>query len=332
MGELAGLRVLVTGGAGYIGSHAVHVLCDRGADVRVLDALTTGHRVAVDPRASLQVGDVRDPEAVQAAVRGVDAVMHFAALCLVGESVREPARYHDVNVGGTTTLATAAAEAGVRAFVLSSTAATYGDDVPLPITEEQPRRPCNPYGESKVAAEDAVSASGVPAIFLRYFNAAGAMPDGSLGEDHRTETHLIPLAIAAAVGARPPLTVFGADWPTPDGTCVRDYVHVLDLVSAHVLALSRLLDGCGGGAFNLGTGEGSSVRQVLDAVGEAVGRPVPSVDGPRRSGDPPSLVASAERARSQLGWAPSRDLRGIVRDAWAWHRAHPGGYEDRPER
>ena len=325
---LRGRRILVTGGAGYIGSHAVRFLCDRGADVTVLDSLYAGHRAAVDRRASLRVGDVRDPEAVAKAMAGTEAVMHFAALSLVGESVRERERYLDVNVGGTTCLAREAARQSVRAFVLSSTAATYGEDVALPITERQARRPCNPYGESKVAAEDVLSTAPFPAVFLRYFNAAGAMPDGSIGEDHRTETHLIPLAIAAATGRRPPLTVFGADWPTPDGTCVRDYVHVLDLVDAHLLALEHLLGGRGGGAFNLGTGTGSSVREVLRAVGEAMGVAVPHFDGPRRDGDPPSLVASPQKARDVLGWTATRDLRTITEDAWRWHRNHPDGYDD----
>ncbi|MCO4774131.1 MAG: UDP-glucose 4-epimerase GalE [Deltaproteobacteria bacterium] len=322
---LRGARLLVTGGAGYIGSHAVRVLCDLGADVVVLDSLYTGHRPAVDGRARLIVGDVRDPAAVTEAMVGADAVLHFAALALVGESVREPERYVDVNVHGTRCLAQEAEAAGVKAFVLSSTAATYGEDVPSPITEDQPQRPCNPYGESKAAAEAVLAAAAFPATFLRYFNAAGAMPDGSLGEDHTPETHLIPLCIQAATGQRDQLTVFGADWDTPDGTCVRDYVHVLDLVDAHVLALERMLAGGDGAAFNLGSGVGRSVRQVLDAVGSEVG-PVPSVDGARRPGDPPMLVASAERARRELGWSPTRDLAAIVRDAWAWHRSHPAGY------
>jgi len=325
--NLTGSRVLVTGGAGYIGSHAVRALCDLGLDVVVLDSLLTGHRAAVDPRASFLLGDVRDPAAVAEAMHGADAVLHFAALALVGESVQQPERYQDVNVGGTRCLAKEAATQGVRAFVLSSTAATYGDNAPSPITEAQPRQPCNPYGESKVAAEDVLSGSGVPCIFLRYFNAAGAITDGSLGEDHTPESHLIPLCIAAATGRRSALTVFGTDWDTPDGTCVRDYVHVLDLIDAHLRALEHLLGGGEGGPFNLGTGRGSSVREVLHAVSDVVG-PVPHEAGPRRPGDPALLVASADKAREQLGWAPRRDLRTIVTDAWAWHRSHPDGYGD----
>lgn len=328
MTSLARRRILVTGGAGYIGSHAVRALCDLDADVVVLDSLYSGHHAAVDPRASFIPGDVRDPDAVAEAMVDAEAVLHFAALALVGESVREPLRYQDVNVRGTRTLAEAAARQGVSAFVLSSTAATYGDDVPVPITEEQPRRPCNPYGESKVAAEDVLAAAPFPAVFLRYFNAAGASEDGALGEDHEPETHLVPLAIAAVLGRRPPLTVFGTDWPTRDGTCVRDYVHVLDLVDAHVRALVHLLGGGEGGAFNLGTGTGSTVREVLAAVGEVAGTAVPAVDGERRAGDPPTLVASAERARRVLGWSPARGLRAIVADAHRWHVGHPGGYGD----
>lgn len=328
---LRGTRILVTGGAGYIGSHAVKRLCDLGVAVTVVDSLLIGHRAAVDPRARFVRADVRDRAALDAllAEQPVDAAVHFAALALVGESVREAERYHDVNVNGTRTLGEALAAAGTRALVLSSTAATYGDDVPTPISEDQPLRPCNPYGASKVAAERALRAiEGLRSIALRYFNAAGAWPDGSIGEDHAPETHLIPLAIAAGLGRRDPLTVFGTDWPTPDGTCVRDYVHVVDLVEAHVLALQRLLDGAESDAINLGTGQGSSVREVLVSVGRAIGTPVPATDGPRRDGDPPTLVASNSRARERLGWTPRRDLDAIVRDALRWHRSHPEGYPD----
>ncbi len=325
---LEGRRILVTGGAGYIGSHGVRVLCDLGANVVVLDSLYAGHREAVDLRARFVEGDVRDPDAVAMAMEGAEAVLHFAALALVGESVREPARYFDVNEGGTRCLAEVAARVGVKGFVLSSTAATYGDDVVLPIKEEQPQRPCNPYGASKVAAEELLAEAPFSSVFMRYFNAAGAMPDGSIGEDHAHETHLIPLAIAAAQGQRDHLTVFGTSWDTRDGTCVRDYVHVLDLIDAHVRALERLLRGEGGGAYNLGSGVGHSVREVLDCVGEVLGTTVPSVDGARRPGDPPTLVASYAKAAEELGWSPTRGLKEIVTDAWAWHRSHPRGYGD----
>ena len=327
---LRGAKILVTGGAGYIGSHAVRRLCDMEAHVVVLDSLRTGHEAAVDHRAELIVGDVRDEYAIARALGdGTVACMHFAALALVGESVKEPERYRDVNVEGTRRLAGELVGRGVQAMVFSSTAAVYGDDVPTPIPEEQPLAPCNPYGQSKADAEQVLrETEGLRATCLRYFNAAGAMPDGTLGEDHAHETHLIPLAIGAAAGDRDALTIFGTDWDTRDGTCVRDYVHVLDLIDAHVAALLQLLVGAPGTAYNLGTGTGSTVREVLDAVERVVG-PVPVVEGERRPGDPRALVAQARRAMSDLGWRPTHDLDAIVRDAWMWHGHHPDGYRTR---
>jgi UDP-glucose-4-epimerase GalE len=311
--------VLVTGGAGYVGSVAVRHLLAAGRPVVVIDDLSTGHREAVGA-AELVVGDAGDVGLVRAVLRRrrVRAVLHFAAKALVEESVREPELYDRANRGTTVALLAAAAREGVRAFVLSSTCAVYGVPQSVPIPEDHPRAPVNPYGRSKRDAEDAVAASGIPSALLRYFNAAGGEPEHGLVERHDPETHLIPRALAAARSGAP-LTVHGSDYPTPDGTCVRDYVHVGDLAEAHLAALARLEAGGDGGAWNLGTGRGHSVREVLSAVAARLGRPVPSVDGPRREGDPPELVADPSRARRDLGWNPVRsDLERLVRDAsWA---------------
>jgi UDP-glucose-4-epimerase GalE len=336
--------VVVTGGAGYVGSHAVKALAEAGDDVVVFDDLSAGHAEAVDriarafPRrtVSLVQGTVLDRGALGRlfATTGASAVMHFAARLLVGESVREPMGYYRANVTGTMTVLEAMAEAGIRRFVFSSTAATFGEPQASPITEEHPQRPVNPYGETKLAIERALPhvahATGLRWIVLRYFNAAGADPAGLLGEDHHPEEHLIPLALAAVAGGRP-LTVFGEDYPTPDGTCIRDYVHVSDLASAHVAALRALEADAPSAAYNLGNGAGMSVRQVLQAIERVTGRPVPHHVGARRAGDPARLVASSERARSELGWAPQLDrLETIVETAWRWHARHPGGYAAAP--
>lgn len=323
-------RILVTGGAGYIGSHAVRALVRAGATVDVYDSLELGHRAAVDPGATLIEGDIRDEARTRAVAEAgrYQACLHFAALAQVGESVEQPARYHDYNVNGTRTLATALRDAGTRAFVLSSTAATYGDHGDEVLHEGLELRPCNPYGASKVEAERLLAElDGFEAASLRYFNAAGAHPEGDIGEHRGHETHLIPLAVRAAQRGSS-LTIFGTDWPTRDGTCVRDYVHVVDLVDAHLRALARLLDGGAGGAWNLGTGIGSTVLEVLTAVGNAVGTEVPVEVGDRRAGDPAVLVAAADRARAELGWQVTADLDRIVADAWRWHRDHPDGYHD----
>ncbi|MCU0224076.1 MAG: UDP-glucose 4-epimerase GalE [Acidobacteria bacterium] len=325
------MAVLVTGGAGYIGSFVLRALAARGIDAVVLDDLSTGHRRAADGW-PLEVHSCGDSERVAALMEraGIDAVIHLAALSIVGDSVREPERYWRHNVGGAEGLLTACRKAGVRRFVLSSTAAVYGEPSQLPIPESHPLSPTNPYGDTKVEIErrlaQAQASDGLAWAALRYFNAAGAMPDGSLGEDHPVETHLIPLALRAAAtgggGDGTELTVFGDDWPTPDGTCLRDYVHVLDLARAHVLALDWL-DGHPGGSLvcNLGGGEGTSVRQVLDAVRRATGREVPHRMGPRRAGDPAVLVAAVDRAAAELGWRPERsDIARVVEDAWAWER------------
>ena len=332
--------VVVTGGAGYVGSHAVKSLAAAGYDVVVFDDLSAGHAAAVDRIArgfpartiSLVRGDILDAGALRRTFQGggVSAVMHFAARLLVGESVREPIGYYRANVAGTMTVLEAMAEAGIDRFVFSSTAATFGEPQESPITEAHPQRPVNAYGETKLAIERALPhverATGIRWTAFRYFNAAGADPDGWLGEHHDPEEHLIPLAIAAAAGGAP-LTVFGDDYPTPDGTCIRDYVHVTDLASAHVDALRALEAGGPSAAYNLGNGAGSSVRQVLETVARVTGRRVPHRIGARRPGDPSSLVASSARARAELGWTPRLErLDTIVETAWNWHARHPHGY------
>ncbi|MCL5256563.1 MAG: UDP-glucose 4-epimerase GalE [Chloroflexi bacterium] len=324
------MRVLVTGGAGYIGSMTTEMLLSAGHAVVVLDNLSKGHPEAVDPRAELIVGDLSDAEFLEGifSTLQVDAVMHFAASSLVGESVVQPAKYFRNNLANGINLLDAMLGGNVRRLVFSSTAAVYGEPKQIPIVEESPLVPTNPYGESKLAFERALPwydrAYGLKYSSLRYFNAAGA--SAKLGEDHDPESHLIPLAIAAVLGKRPSLEVFGTDYPTADGTCVRDYIHVQDLAAAHILALEAL--GQGSRIYNLGNGQGFTVRQVLDVVGEVAGRPVPAVEGPRRPGDPPALVASSDKIRSELGWKPAYpSLGSIVRSAWDWHRAHPEGYE-----
>jgi UDP-arabinose 4-epimerase len=319
-------RVLVVGGAGYIGSHCVRALVSAGKDVVVFDDLSTGHAAAVD--VPLIRGDVRDHSALRAALAlsRPDAVMHFAAKALVGESVAHPVRYFDTNVGGTAALALTMLEAGVRRLVFSSTCAVYGQPERCPLDERQDKRPLSPYGQSTRMAEEVLEGAraqeGLQVAILRYFNAAGAMPDGSLGESHQPETHLIPLAIDAALGRRPPLRLFGQDYPTPDGTCVRDYVHVLDLASAHIACLQRLMDGDAGDAWNVGTGRGSSNREVLSAVERATGAAVPVIPEGRRAGDPAELWADPQRLCAELGWRPAfPDLNDIVSTAARWARS-----------
>lgn len=332
--------VLLTGGAGYIGSHVAKALAQAGRDVCVFDNLSAGHAEAVQriaagypqARVTLVEGDITDQAAVVRALResGATAVMHFAARLSVGESMREPAAYYDTNVVGGLRVLAAMAECGVSRFVFSSTAATFGEPVAIPIDEHHPQAPINPYGETKLVIERALGhleRSGVvQSVIFRYFNAAGADPDGWIGEDHQPEDHLVPRAIRAALGDEP-LQVFGDDYPTPDGTCIRDFVHVTDLAAAHVAGLQRLEDGSGSGAYNLGMGDGVSVRQVINAVGSVAGRSVPHTVGPRRAGDPSRLVASSARARAELGWTPRYGaLETIVRTAWQWHTSHPQGY------
>jgi UDP-glucose-4-epimerase GalE len=323
--------VLVTGGAGYVGSHAVRELLEAGHAVTILDDLSEGHREAVPADALLVEGDLGDPGALARALARADAVLHFAALAYVGVSVREPAAYYRTNVVKGLTLLWAMLEHGVRRLIFSSTCATYGNPQYLPLDEGHPTEPVNPYGATKRAFEralqDHAGAGQLRAIALRYFNAAGCHEAGGLGEDHDPETHLIPLAIDAALGRGPGLTIFGTDYDTPDGTCIRDYVHVQDLARAHVQALAALEQGEPFRVFNLGSENGSSVRDVVKAVEAAAGRPVPHVLGPRRPGDPPRLVASAARARRELGFAPRfGELQAIVDSSYRWRRDHPKGY------
>jgi UDP-glucose-4-epimerase GalE len=325
------VKVLLTGGAGYIGSHAVREFLAAGHEVSVLDDLSKGHRAAVPDGVRLHVGDLGDQAVLREALAGVAAVVHFAGVLDVGESVRLPFKYWSINVQKGIALLEGMAEAGVRKIIFSSTCATYGIPVQVPIDETHPQEPINPYGQSKRAFEralkDLADAGVLRAVALRYFNAAGCHPDGSLGEDHDPEIHLIPLAIDAALGRRPSLTVFGEDYDTPDGTCIRDYIHVQDLGIAHVLALTALEGGDAFRFYNLGTETGHSVREVLAAVEHVAGVKVPAVVGPRRAGDPPRLVASAEKIRRELGFRPRHaDLHGMVGTALRWRREHPKGY------
>lgn len=331
--------VLVAGGAGYVGSHAVKILATAGYDVVIYDNLLAGHREAVDrliaafPDRKIRFvkGDILDGALVQRTLEesGASAVMHFAALLSVVGSVYTPMPYYRTNVTGTLTVLEAMAAAGVKHFVFSSTCATFGEPTTPNLDEDHPQRPINAYGETKLAVERALPhierATGIRSVALRYFNASGADPDGLIGEDHRPEEHIIPRAIAAVRGGDG-LTIFGEDYPTDDGTCVRDYVHVCDLADAHVAALRHLEQGGASGRYNLGSGHGMTVRQVLDAVGRAAGTPVPHTMGPRRAGDPARLVASSGRALRDLGWKPKLDLQQIVDTAWRWHTTHPNGY------
>ena len=318
--------ILVTGGAGYIGAHACKFLGEAGFVPVCFDNLSTGHRGFVR-WGPLVEGDLLDPPALRAAIEEYRpvAILHFAANALVGESVADPAKYYRNNTLGSFNLIEAARAAGIGHFVFSSTCASYGIPSVVPIAEDHPQVPINAYGSSKLAVEQMLHhygpAYGLGSVALRYFNAAGALPGGELGEDHDPESHLIPLAIEAALGVRPPLQVLGADYPTPDGTAVRDYIHVCDLAEAHVAALRYLIDGGASARLNLGTGVGASVREVISTVERVMGRPVPHVDAPRRPGDPPALVADPERARRLLGWEPRMSsLERIISDAVAWHR------------
>ena len=321
----------MTGGAGYVGSHACKALRQAGYQAVVFDNLVAGHREAVR-WGELVEGDITDTNAVRAALRrhAVSAVMHFAAFLDVGESVREPVRYYHNNVLGALRVLEAMAAEGVSLFVFSSTCAIYGEPIDIPIAETHPQNPINSYGETKLAVERALPhlarASGLRWAALRYFNAAGADPDGEIGEDHSPEMHLIPRAIEATRGA-PRLQVFGADYPTPDGTCLRDYIHVSDLADAHVKALEMIADSGRSGVYNLGTGRPHSVREVIETVERVTLRPVPWSLAPRRAGDAAALYAAPDKAQADLSWKTRfPDLDSIVRTAWEWHRTHPHGY------
>ena len=328
------MKLLVTGGAGYIGSIVAQQLLDAGHEVVVLDNLSRGHRAAVPERARFVEADLLDPAALERAIagEGFDGALHFAALSLVGESVAHPERYWRNNVAGSLNLLDALRAVGVKRLVFSSTAATYGEPEVVPIEETAPARPVNPYGASKLAVDtmigDECRAHGLGAVSLRYFNVAGA--SGCLGEDHHPETHLIPNVLRAAQGVQPEVQLFGTDYPTPDGTAIRDYIHVEDLAGAHLLAL----DGAHPGEhriFNLGNGNGFSVREVIDAVREVTGLEIPVREAPRRPGDPPQLVAASERIRAELGWEPRKpSLTDMVADAWSFAQAHPHGYAGEP--
>lgn len=325
------MKILVTGGAGYVGSHAARLLDRAGHEVWIYDNLSRGHRAAVLPGRLIE-GELADTVKLVDIMRakGIEAVMHFAAFALVGESVEDPSLYYRNNVLGSLSLLDAMNTAGVRKIVFSSTTATYGDPERVPISEDEKQLPINPYGFTKLAIEHALADYAVAYDFgyaaLRYFNAAGASPDGDLGEDHDPESHLIPIVLQVALGQREHITVFGDDYPTPDGTCIRDYVHIDDLGSAHLSALERLTPG-EGIQLNLGTGKGNSVREVIDACRRVTGHAIPEVMGQRRPGDPPELVADSRRAKAELDWQPQyTDIESIVETAWRWHSSHPKGY------
>ncbi len=327
--------ILVTGGAGYIGSHTLRVLSAAGHDLLVYDSLEKGHRAAV-ARYRLVVGDLTDGLKLDRIFREfeVAGVVHFAAYIEAGESVRDPARYFRNNTAGTLSLLEAMVRGGVRQLVFSSTAAVYGEPEQVPIREEDRKRPTNPYGRSKLMIEEMLDAfeqaCGLRSVSLRYFNAAGADPSGEIGEDHQPETHLIPILLDVALGKRDQVGIFGDDYPTRDGTCVRDYIHVTDLAEAHVLALRHLEGGANRDVFNVGNGNGFTVREVVEVARQVTGHPIPAIVQPRRPGDPAQLVASPEKIRRDLGWEPRYpDLPTIVETAWRWRRAHPEGFGDR---
>ncbi|QHS23322.1 UDP-glucose 4-epimerase GalE [Virgibacillus sp. MSP4-1] len=329
------MSVLVTGGAGYVGSHTAIELLDKGYEVIIIDNLQKGHQKAVLNKAKFYSGDLRDEDFLHKVFEEneIEAVVHFAANSLVGESVEQPLSYYDNNVYGALKLLQTMKTFSVDTIVFSSTAAVYGEPKHIPILESDPTEPTNPYGETKLAIEKmmkwSAQAHGLKYTALRYFNVAGAHTNGLLGEDHSPETHLIPIILQVALGNRDSISIFGDDYDTPDGTCVRDYIHVTDLADAHILALENLKAGGESGAFNLGSGQGFSVKEVIETAREVTGKEIPAEVAPRRAGDPAKLVASSDKAKKILGWNPKREsLNEMVGSAWNWFRNHPGGYED----
>ena len=329
--------VLVVGGAGYIGSHMVDRLIENGEDTVVVDNLCTGHRAAVSDKAKFYEGDIADKDFMRKVFKenpDIDTVIHFAAYSLVGESMHKPLKYFDNNITGLIKLLEVMKEVGVKNLVFSSSAATYGIPDHMPIKETDPQNPINPYGESKLTMEKimkwADEAYGIKWVALRYFNVAGAKPDGSIGEDHGPETHLVPIILQVAQGKRDKLQIYGDDYNTPDGTNIRDYVHPYDLADAHILAMNYLRDGNPSDAFNLGSSTGFSNLEMLKAAREVTGKEIPAEIAGRRGGDPDSLVAASDKARKILGWEPKYDdVHSLIETAWAWHSKHPNGFDDK---
>jgi len=326
--------ILVCGGAGYIGSHMVYDLIDREEEVLIIDNLQTGHRGALHPQATFVEGDIKDRIFMKSVFEkySIDAVIHFAANSLVGESMTNPLKYYDNNVFGTQILLETMRDAGVDKIVFSSTAATYGEPVRVPIQEDDPTMPTNAYGETKLSMEKMIKwadfAHGIKFVSLRYFNVAGAHETSVIGEDHQPETHLIPLILQVPLGKREKISIYGDDYDTPDGTCIRDYIYITDLVDAHYRALSRLRGGAESATYNLGSGEGFSVKEMIDAARKVTGHPIPAEVMSKRAGDPARLIASSIKAKEDLGWAPKyNDVETIIASAWAWHEKHPDGFE-----
>ena len=328
------MKILVAGGAGYIGSHTVYELIDNGADVVIIDSLETGHIEAVHPKARFYQGDIRDRaflDDVLTKEKNIDGVIHFAANSLVGESMTNPLKYYDNNVYGTKVLLEKLIEYGINHVVFSSTAATYGAPKSIPIVETDPTQPTNAYGETKLAMEKMFKwcdvAHGLKYVALRYFNACGAHISGKIGEAHNPESHLIPLILQVPNGKRESIKVFGTDYPTKDGTCVRDYIHVTDLAAAHILAVKYLIDGNESNTFNLGNGVGFTVNEVIEKAKQVTKLPIKVEQDARRAGDPAVLIASSEKAKEVLGWKPKYDsLETIIETAWNWHKNHPDGF------
>lgn len=327
------MNILVLGGAGYIGSHTVKALCELGSNVIVIDSLITGYEKAINPNAKFYKGDIRDKEFLNTVFQSekIDAVIHFAAYSLVGESVENPLKYYDNNLCGTKVLLESMVENNIKKIVFSSTAATYGEPKNIPILETDPTEPTNPYGETKLAMEKmfkwTANAHGLKYVSLRYFNACGADESGLIGESHNPESHLIPIILQVPNKQREHVSIFGTDYPTSDGTCIRDYIHVTDLAQAHILAVKYLLDGGDSNIFNLGNGVGFSVRDVIETARKVTGHPIPAVESLRRAGDPAMLIASSQKAKDILGWKPKHDsLEEIIESAWRWHKNHPKGF------